>query len=288
MVHRQRVQHASAIFKCAVQRRRVGCSQDHVMAQHHPLGPARGARSVQNVAIRVGLACFLRRAQNFLVDVISQGFESVDAAEARVPSLLNRAYDDFAQCRQRHGGAISPTGRQCVEVIDIVMFAKALHGQQQDRVGLVDDVSQLLPAKIEINWDRDRADARDRELQRDELGIIGHEQGNMITALHAPREQSLSEAARPVLHSGIGPTALLVDEHGAVRKASDRVIERDGQGSLRPGREALGQGSPTRCDVGHDRHSILVRAANARLRISTARSVPTGSSARKYRRFPPR
>ena len=118
-----------------------------------------------------------------------------------------------------------PPRDQLIEHLQVIEVAKAVHGDEAARVGLLQHVGQLVPTVQEIHRHGGGPDAGYGELERHEFGVVGHQQRDVVAGPHAGGRQSGSEAAGPFMQFPIAPGTVVGDHELALRPACGGVGE---------------------------------------------------------------
>ena len=157
------------------------------------------------------------------------GGEHHDLAQVGEPALLPRR----------------PARRDLVQHPELVEAAEAGHGDQELALGLREDVAQLLGAVEVVERDRHGPGPGDRELQRDELEVVGHHETDPVPGPHAEGDEAVGEAARPGRGLGVGDGALVGDDERTLADLVGDVLQPLVQRHRRPGREPPPQLGPS-------------------------------------------
>ncbi len=225
VIHRQRVRDAPAVLECPRIDRCVSRTQDHVVRQQHTLGAAGRARRIKDVTDIAGADLQGARCQLLVRRRRRTRLEFVQRPHAR-PQIAGRGEaEGMAQRRKLGRVADLPSRREGVEVGEVVVPAVAVHRDQHGGLRLEEHVRQLIASQVKIDRDRHGAGAQDGELGRDELGIVPHDQGDMVSRLHAACHQARGKSAGPGVHLGIAEASRFRDDQRRIRVSARGLCE---------------------------------------------------------------
>ena len=272
MIHRERVDGAIFGKEPAPERGRVRGAHDHVVGKDHALRVARCSRRVEDVgrAHRVGGGLdHAQTLQRFGPPHCAEGVQRLPLARR----LIVAEHDDVAQSRKSVAAAeFLPARHQRIKSRYVVQISEPVHGDQRDGVGLLHDVPEFSLPKQEVDRHTDRANHRDRELQRDKFRVIGHDDSDVFARLDSEFEQAASEFGRPAAHVGIRVRVAVGDHKRMVSVAVRRIHEMLGQSPRHPWRVPDVKRLATRRRVGenHGKPPCALHADAVGLRLSLA------------------
>ena len=105
-----------------------------------------------------------------------------------------------------------PTWDQLIKIAAIRHVSERVHGDQHDRVRLLQHIAQFITFVQKIDWNCNGAHHGNGKFDGDEFRKISHQQRHVVSRLHTKVTQASSQLCRPCMHLGIGPT-LTIRQH---------------------------------------------------------------------------
>ena len=225
VLERQREEDPPPVLEGARERRAVRAAQQHVVLEDDALGLAARARRVEDRRGRGHVG--RRRAGRELHVELVVGVERQGVERHRGRPALRLGRDLQPQVCELAGDLLERRG--------VVDAADQAGGDDRHRLRLAQHELQLARAQGDVDGHGDRAGARDREEQGDELGSVGDDERDPLARRHAACDEPAGEAPRPLGDLRVRVGRLVGEHERAVGMLRRDRVEHAVQGPGLPG-----------------------------------------------------